>query len=403
MYRSGFIVKAGLLASVFVLSACSDPVPPPAEPAPPEVVVYKVQSKDVPVAQEFVAKTASSRKVEIRSRIEGFLEKRLYTEGTMVEVGQPLFQMDSKPFEAKLNAARAELSQQQARLDTAEANLKRVKPLAKKNAVAQKELDDATGNYRSAAAAVEVAKSNVVQAELDLGYTYIVSPVGGVSSFANQQEGAYVGFGSGSLLTYVAQIEPMWVEFSVSENQILQYRNAETEGLLVSPDQDDFTVDLVLADGSAYPHTGSITFADASISEETGTFLIRAEIANPDGLLRPGQFVRAFIRGTVRPNAIMVPKTAVQQGGQGSFVWVINAEGKAEFRPIVPGPWQEDNWFIDKGLQDGDQVVVEGGAKLRAGMPVKLVAAEDKDKDAGKDQEAGKDQGSETDKEAKKN
>lgn len=360
---------------------------------PAEVTIYEVQRKDVPVASTLVAKTASSRKVEIRSRIEGFLEKRLYTEGAMVEAGQPLFQMDSKPFEARLNAAKAELSQQLARLDTAEANLKRVRPLAKKNAVAQKELDDATGTYRTAAAAVEVARANVVQAELDLGYTLITSPVNGISSFAVQQEGAYVGFGSGSLLTYVAQIEPMWVEFSISENQLFKHRNAEKEGLIRFPDGGDFeeagaksgggpgfTVDLLLADGSIYPHTGSITFADASISEETGTFLIRAEIANPEGLLRPGQFVRAIIRGAVRPDAIMVPKRAVQQGGNGSFVWLVNTEGKAELRPVVPGPWQDDQWFIDSGLQEGDRVVVEGAARLRPGVPVKLVPASQADR-----------------------
>lgn len=394
MRLSSIVVSAGLLASILLSAACTKPVEPEVAAPPPEVVIYKVQSKDTPIASEYVAKTASSRRVEIRSRVDGFLEKRLYTEGSMVEQGQPLFQMDSKPFEAKLNAAKAELSQQMARLDTAEANLKRVRPLAKKNAVAQKELDDATGNYRSAAAAVEVAKSNVVQAELDLGYTLITSPVEGVSSYAVQREGAYVGVGSGSLLTYVAQIEPMWVEFSISENELLRHRVAEQKGLIrlpggadveetgTKPGAPDFTVDLLLADGSAYPHTGTITFADASISEETGTFLIRAEIANPGGLLRPGQFVTAFIRGAMRPNAVRVPKKAVQQGAKGSFVWVIDGEGKAEFRPVVPGPWQEDQWFIDSGLQDGDQVVVEGAAKLRAGVPVKLVAAKKADTEA---------------------
>jgi len=382
MYRLNCITTAVLLAATLFLSACEKPATAPVAPPTPEVVILKVKSQDVPVAHEFVGKTASSRKVEIRSRVEGFLEKRLYTEGTMVNEGQPLFQMDAKPFEAKLNAAKAELAQQQARLDTASANLKRVRPLAKKKAVAQKELDDATGSYRSAAAAVEVAKSNVVQAELSLGYTHILSPVSGISSFAVQQEGAYVGMGSGSLLTYVAQVDPMWVEFSVSENQILKYRKAEKEGLIEAAENKDFTVDLILSDGTPYPHSGAITFADASISEETGTFLLRAEIDNSQGLLRPGQFVRALIRGSVRPDAILVPKRAVQQGAKGSSVWVIDDAGKAAFRPVTPGPWHEDDWFIDKGLHDGDQVVVAGGAKLRPGMVVKLVSAEQKPKAA---------------------
>lgn len=382
MYRFSTMTITGLLATSLLLSACGESAKAPVAPPPPEVVIQTIKSQDVPVAYEFVGKTASSRKVEIRSRVEGFLEKRLYTEGAMVKEGQPLFQMDAKPFEAKLRAAKAELAQQQARLDTADANLQRVRPLAKKKAVAQKELDDATGSYRSAAAAVEVAKSNVVQAELNLGYTHIFSPVSGVSSFAVQQEGAYVGIGTGSLLTYVAQVEPMWVEFSVSENQILKYRKSEQEGLIEGVEDKNFTVDVILADGTPYPHSGVITFADASISEATGTFLLRAEIANPEGLLRPGQFVRAMIKGIVRPDAILVPKRAVQQGAKGSSVWVINDAGKAEFRPVTPGPWHEDDWFIEKGLHDGDKVVVKGGAKLRAGMPVKLVSAEQNTKAA---------------------
>jgi len=146
--------------------------------------------------------------------------------------------------------------------------------------------------------------------------------------------------------------------------------------LIEAAENRDFTVDVILADGTPYPHTGAITFADASISEETGTFLMRAEIANPEGLLRPGQFVRALIKGSVRPDTILVPKRAVQQSAKGSSVWVINDEGKAEFRPVTPGPWHEGEWFIDKGLHDGDKVVVKGGAKLRAGMLVKLVPAE---------------------------
>ncbi|WP_457674165.1 efflux RND transporter periplasmic adaptor subunit, partial [Thiolapillus sp.] len=238
---------AALFLSVSLLSACLDrqdgqnTAPPP----PVEVVAYTVKAQDVPARFEFIGKTVSSRKVEIRSRVEGFLEKRLYTEGAMVEAGQPMFQMDTKPFEARLQAMKAELAQQQARLENAEANLKRVRPLAKKKAVAQKELDDALANYRSAAAAVEVAKANVIQAELNLGYTLISTPVSGVSSYAVQQEGSYIGLGN-SLLTYVAQLDPMWVEFSVSENQIFSLRRMRKEGLLVAPEDDRYAVEIVL-------------------------------------------------------------------------------------------------------------------------------------------------------------
>jgi membrane fusion protein (multidrug efflux system) len=341
----------------------------------PQVIAIKIEAQDTPVAAEFVGKTASSRRVEIRSRIEGFLEEKEYTEGSLVEADQVLFQMDRKPFEAALNAARAELAQQEARLETTRANLARVKPLAEKNAVAQKELDDALGNFRSAAAAVEESKAKVVQAELDLGYTTIRSPVTGLSSFAVQREGAYIGFGTESLLTYVAQIDPMWVEFSLSENQLLKSREQHERGLLKRPRGEDYEVEIVLADGTVYPHRGRITFADASFSEETGTFLLRAEVANTAMQLRPGQFVRTRLKGAIRPDAILVPQRAVQQGAKGSFVWVIDKDGKAEFRPVVVGPWHGDQWFIEDGLKDGETVVVDGALKLRAGVPVQIVEA----------------------------
>jgi membrane fusion protein, multidrug efflux system len=367
-----------ILALIFSLAVtgCGGDSQTEQQASPPEVSVIQVKAKDTPVTIEFVGKTASSRKVEIRSRVEGFLEHQEYVEGSMVQEGQVLFQMDRKPFEVALDATKAELAQQQARLATASANLKRVKPLAKKKAVAQKELDDALGTYRSAAAAVEEAQSKVAQAELNLGYTTIKSPLAGVSSFAVQREGAYIGLGTDSLLTYVAQIDPMWVEFSVSENQILRQREEIKKGQLIQPEDGNFVVEIVLSDGTVYPDKGRITFADASLSEETGTFLIRAEFANEDHLLRPGQFVRIRLHGMIRPNAILVPIPAVQQGAKGSFVWVITKEGKAEFRPILVGPWQGNQWFVDEGLEDGDTVVVEGALKLRADIPVKTVPAE---------------------------
>jgi membrane fusion protein (multidrug efflux system) len=357
----------------FALGGCSEDTGE-AEGGAPAVTVIKIEPVDTPVTFEFVGKTASSRRVEIRSRVEGFLDKREYLEGSMVEAGQVLFVMDKKPFEAQLQAAKAEMAQQQARKETALINLNRVRPLAKKKAVAEKELDDARGLFREAAAAVEQAGARVVQAELDLGYCTIMTPVRGLSSFAVMREGAYVGMGE-SLLTYVAQLDPMWVEFSVSENQILKHIDSVKQGILRNPDDKNFVVEIVLADGSVYPHTGKITFTDASLSEATGTFLIRAEVDNPENQLRPGQFVRARLKGGVRPDAILVPQQAVQQGAKGSFVWVVDDAGKAEFRPVTVGPWHDKNWFIDTGLKTGDTVVVSGTLRLRAGIPVKITEA----------------------------
>ena len=367
--RKSAIALLSFFLLPLMLGGCSEQAGEMQGGAPP-VTVIKIEPKDAPVAFEFVGKTASSRRVEIRSRVEGFLDRREYVEGSMVEAGDVLFEMDKKPFEAQLNAARAELAQQQARKETALINLNRIRPLAKKKAVAQKELDDADGYYRESAAAVEQSMATVVQAELDLGYCTIKTPVTGLSSFAVMREGAYVGMGD-SLLTYVAQLDPMWVEFSISENQILKHHKNIKQGIITAPAK-GYVVEIVLADGSIYPHTGKITFSDASLSEATGTFLIRAELDNPEQQLRPGQFVRALIRGSIRPNAILVPQQAVQQGAKGSFVWVVDAAGKAEFRPVTVGPWHDKDWFIDKGLEAGETVVVTGALKLRAGVPVKI-------------------------------
>ena len=355
---------------------------PSAEVPPTPVTTVQAIAKDTPITIEFVGKTASSRRVEIRSRVEGFLEAREYQEGTLVREGDVMFQMDRKPFAAQLQAAEAELAQQKAKLANAEANLKRVRPLVKKKAVAQKELDDALAMYRTSAAAVEASQAKVVQAELDLGYTTILSPVTGISSFATQREGAYIGFGTDALLTYVAQIDPIWVEFSVSENQLLQARANTKAGRIRQPDGGQYDVEIVLADGSVFPEKGRITFADASLSERTGTFLLRAELPNPlrgedqRDQLRPGQFVRVRLLGAVRPNAIVVPQRAIQQGAKGSFVWVVDDNGKAEFRPVQVGPWHGEDWFIEEGLQDGETVVVDGALKLRAGAAVQVKATE---------------------------
>ena len=376
----GFLKLLPLVLSGLVLASCSEPES--AGQPTPEVSVVTAAPRDIPIFSEFVGKTVSSRRIEIRSRVEGFLEKRLYEEGTMVEEGQVLFQMDRKPFEAQLSAAKAELAQQQARLTNAEANLARVKPLAEQNAVAQKELDDAISMFRSSAASVEAAKAKVMQAGLDLGYTDIYTPVTGISSFARKREGSFIGIGQDSLLTYVAQIQPMWVEFSVSENQLFKARTDQKRGLVKAPDNGEYEVEIELADHSIYPHRGKITFADASLSEETGTFLIRAEIPNPNQLLRPGQFVRARLHGAVRPKAILVPQRAVQQGAQGSFVWVIE-DGKTRFQPVITGPWLGDDWFIEEGLKGGEQVIVDGALTVRPGIEVTTIPYQ-ADKQVGK-------------------
>ena len=358
-------------AAIVLCAGChKEPAAPPTPTV--EVTVMKVEPHDTPVDFEFTAQTQSSREVEIRARVDGFLDKRVYTEGQLVHTGQVLFQMDPKPFEAVLQTARGQLAQQQARLYVTKANLARVIPLAKQNALSQKDLDDATGNEKEAESAVIAAQGQVQTAELNLSYTTIKSPLTGLSSFARQQDGSYVTATTAGLLTYVYQLDPMWVNFSVSENEMLGYRDQIEKKQLIFPVNDDFEVSVVLADGTLYPSRGHINFANPAFNVQTGTFLVRASFENPKGSLRPGQFVRARVSGAIRPNAILVPQRAVLQGAKSHFVWVVDNDSKAHERVVETGEWHGDNWFITDGLQAGDRIVVDGAIRVIADTPLKI-------------------------------
>lgn len=361
------------VALVSALTACSKHEHKATERGPVEVTAQTIAPRDAPVTFEYVGQTQSSRQVQIVARVAGFLERRLYTEGSLVKAGQVMFQQDARPFQAQVDAAKAALAEQQARLKVASDNLARVKPLAERKALSQRELDDATGAAETAAAAVEVARANLEQAKLNLSYTTITTPVTGVSSFARVQDGQYVNIAD-SQLTYVAQLDPMWVNFSLSENDMLAIRGEQQAGRLRLPSKDDFEVGVVLADGSTFPKKGRITFANADYNQQTGTFLLRATLPNPDGVLRPGQFVRVRVSGAVRPNAILVPQQSVLQGAQGHFVVTVDKDSRAQIRPVEVGSWDGDDWVIVRGLAAGDVVVTDGMVRLSPGAPVKVVA-----------------------------
>ena len=367
-------VLATLVIAV-LLTACGEEKTTTAK-GPSELTTIQVIAQETPVTYEYTAQTESSQLVEIRTRVSGFLDKRMYKEGSQVRSGQTLFQIDRKPFEAQLAAAKGELSAQQARHSVAQATLARVKPLVEQNALSKKDLDDSVGNERSALAAVEVARANVMTAELNLGYTTIKSPLNGLASFAKIQDGSYLNANSqDALLTTVAALDPMRVVFSVSENALLKYRENIAKGLLKAPANENYVIEVVLADGSVYPEKGRLTFADTSYSQGTGTILLRAEVANPKGDLMPGQFVRARLLGAVYPKGILVPQKAVQQSGQGYFVWTIDKDNKAQTRPIEVGNWMEDKWLVLGGLHEGDTLIVDGFMRLAPGAPVKLAEA----------------------------
>lgn len=360
---------AAVFSLLFLETACKkeDKAPPRATP---EVSVIQIEPRDTPVNFEFVAQTQSSHSVEIRARVNGFLNRRVYREGTLVKAGQVLFEMDPKPFQTQLDQSRAALAKQEAALNVAQSNLARVKPLTSLNALSQKDLDDATGNAHSSAAAVEQAKAQVETSRLNLSYCTISSPIDGITGAAMQQDGAYISTGNNQLTTVMA-LSPIWVNFSLSENEMQNYRNQMAKGLLKPPANNSYEVEVLLVDGTVFPHTGRITFADPMYSSQTGTFLIRSSVQNPKGILRPNQYVRVRVKGNVRPAAILIPQQAVQLGAKGHFVWVVTLNGTVRPRPVEVGNWYGNCWFINDGLKAGESVVVEGALALQPDAKVR--------------------------------
>ena len=362
----------GLVTFVAIAVGCSEKTSPP-PPAAPEVTVITVETRDIPYVPNFVAQTESSQQVNIVARVSGFLNKIAYKEGEVVKQGQLLFELDPAPFQAQLQAARGEVQAQQARFTTAQANLGRVKPLAQDNALSQSDLDRAQGEFDSAKAAVFAAEAKVKEAQLNLGYTTIRSPVTGVASRSLQRQGAFVNATSDSAnLTYVAALDPMWVNFSVSQNLFAKWRDQIAKKQLIQPQNLDYQIEIVLPDGTVFPHKGKINFADPSFSQDTGTFIVRAVLPNPQRDLHPGMFVTAHLHGAVRPGAIVVPQLAVQLGSNGHLVYVVKQDGTAEVRPVIVGDYFGEKDIVVSGLHAGDRVVVDGVLRVVPGQPVKI-------------------------------
>ncbi|HVN36318.1 MAG TPA: efflux RND transporter periplasmic adaptor subunit, partial [Casimicrobiaceae bacterium] len=266
---------------------------------PAQVTTLVVQPRTLPVGYEYVGQTVGSKEVEVRARVGGILEKRLYTEGGWVKAGQPMFLIDPKPLEAQAAAADADVARARAQVTQAERELARLKPLAERRAVGQKEADDAQSNLDLARAAEKAAQARLDEVKLNLGYTRVNAPLTGLSSRAIKSEGSLVAANE-TLLTLIWQVDPIWVAFTISENERLALDKAVAAGKLVLPKDNAYDVTIKLADGSLFPRNGKINFADTRVNPTTGTYEMRAEIANADGALKPGQFARVQLKGAVR-------------------------------------------------------------------------------------------------------
>ena len=349
---------------------------------PAQVSTMIVQPKAIPASYEYVGQTTGSKEVEVRARVTGILEKKLFQEGAPVKAGQVLFTIDPKQLAAQTAALEADVARTQAQMAQAERELARLKPLAERRAVGQKEADDAASNVELAAASVKAAQAKLAEVQLQLGYTKVVAPISGLSSRAPKSEGSLVT-ANDTLLTTVSQVDPMWIPFAIAENEQLALNRAVKEGRLTLPKDNAYEVTVRLADGSTLARKGKINFADTRINSSTGTFEMRAEVVNSDNALKPGQFVRVKLGGAVRNNALAVPQIAVLDGPQGKFVYVTgkDKDGKdiAAVRPVTLGDWVEiggtNLWVVESGLKAGDRVILDGLAKLRPGAPIVVVDA----------------------------
>jgi len=341
---------------------------------PPEVTVATVAPQALPATFEYVGQTAGSREVDVRARVAGILLRRNFAEGAPVRQGQSLYTIDPAPFEAALARAEADVGAAEARFEQARKNAARLKPLYAEKAVSQKDYDDTVSAEEIGAADVKAARARLTEAKLNLSYTKVESPVSGITGRSLRQEGSLIS-GPDALLTTITKVDPIWVNFGIPDNEQAQIQREVQAGQLALPKDGNFEVALRLSDGSMYGKTGRLNFTDVRVSAVTGTRETRAELPNPGGALKPGEFVRVVLRGATRPNAVTVPQRAVLEGPQGKFVYVVNEKSQAEPRPVEAGEWAGQSWIITSGLKPGERVIVDGVMRLGPGAPVRIAEA----------------------------
>lgn len=368
LHRASLAAASLLLAGL--IAGCGPAGGPPAFPPSP-VSVITTEARDVPITLEYTAQTAGYREVEVRARVSGILLKRNYREGSTVRQGESLFNIDPAPFQLAQVRAQADLGVAEAQLQQAQRELARLKPVYEAKAVSQKELDDATSSERIAAAQVESARARLNEAKLNLDWTRVESPITGVASRAAVSEGTLIS-GANVLLTTVTQTDPMYVIFGVSDRDHLALRRDVEAGRVKLPTDGKLKAALKLGDGQDYARGGVVNFSDVRVNTQTGSSESRAEFPNPANQLRAGEFVRIALSGAMRPGAIVIPQRAVLEGPTGKFVYIVNAESKAEPRPVEVGTWVTDGWVINGGLKPGERVIVDGVLKVGPGAPVNV-------------------------------
>ena len=324
---------------------------------------------------ELPGRLQAIRTAEVRARVDGIVQRRLYTEGTDVQAGQALFAIDPRQMRAQLNSAEAALARAEATAANATQDVARYKGLVAQLALSQQEYDAAVARQRTAQADVAQAQAQASAARLNLSYSTVTAPISGRAGRAEVTEGALVSAGGTTLLTKIEQIDPIYANFSQSSSDVMALRNKVNSGVIKVPALGRIPVTLVLEDGSAYKHPGHLDFLDLSIDEATGTAALRAEFPNPERSLLPGQFVRAQIEAGVQANGLLIPQRAVTITPQGATVLVVGAKDIVEARPVKVGALQGGSWAIQSGLTAGERIIVDGLQKAQPGQPVRVAAA----------------------------
>lgn len=379
-YRIG--VLAAILLAAIAVTVWFFTRPKPAPPAPPVVEVTPAETRNVNIYGEYAGRVRAQQFVEIRARVEGYLEKMLFDEGTYIEKGQTLFIIDPRTYRAKAEKARAQLNKAKAVETKAKRDLDRIRPLFKQNAASQLDLDNAVAAYDGAAADVAVCEADLVQAEQTLGYTTVQSPISGYISQRNADIGALVGPGGKSLLATVVKSDTVLIDFSMTSLEYLRSKERNVNlGRHDSTRNWNPFITVTMADGSKYPYQGPVDFADPQIDPKTGTFSVRAEMPNPDHTLLPGQFTRVRLLMDVREKAVTVPTKALVIEKGGAFLFVVKNDDIVEKRFVETGPETGNLTIIERGLAPGELVVTEGYHKLTHGMKVEPVRAEQQQSD----------------------
>lgn len=362
------------LVAVLLLASCSQPEEQ-ASPQEVPVRVVTVAAQTVPNVIELPGRVEPVRTAEVRARVTGIVQERLFQEGTDVREGQPLFRIDPRELRASYNQTQAALTRARATATNARAVVERYRPLVAEDAISGQEYDAAVAAAREAEANVAQIRAQLDAASLQLGYTTVRAPIAGRAGRAQITEGALVSQAEGTLLTTIEQISPVYVSFAQAASEVLRLRRAIAAGEIDLDENDQVEVRLTFSDGTAYPVPGYIDFLAFSVDQDTGTVELRAEFPNPERLLLPGEFVRAQIYAGEVQNGLTVPQRAVSLTEEGGTVFVVNGEGQAAVRQVTLGAMVNGNWIVESGLKAGDRVIVSNLQKIRPGAPVKIMRA----------------------------